>query len=230
MDRISLSYSDFKTLASSKILPIQYLQQELDSGRTYDLFVFDGPMKYEASISTSGDVSDFETNYKAGANQPLAEFPKDDNGSVRVSTYFPALGMVPTFQGFQFECSGDSTTFYDIELGTAWRIWGGCAWLSELTAANSGDYIECSIIDKNDVLGYFAYYGLTVGVNVLELKKYVKHEYALKFLDAPHTEVEFVAPGVMGDVIYPGLFIRIAYTNTSPSNIRFIARLQVFEG
>lgn len=35
-----------------------------------------------------------------------------------------------------------------------------------------------SIVDKDDVLGLFSTYGLTVGVDVLELKEFVEDFYA----------------------------------------------------
>lgn len=43
--------------------------------------------------------------------------------------------------------------------------------------ATEGDNADFSIVDKDDVLGMFAALGLTVGVDVLEVRRYVETEY-----------------------------------------------------
>jgi len=80
-----------------------------------------------------------------------------------------------------------------------------------------GDYIEQSIVDKNDVLGYFALYGYVVGQDVLELKKYIKTEY-INPLTAGQ-QIKFTARSTT--VLVPGLFMRTTYDSTGLVDTQF---------
>ena len=77
------------------------------------------------------------------------------------------------------------------------------------------DYIEESVIDKDDVLGLFSIYGLTVGVDILELKKYVKKEF-INPLTAGQRQV-FQANSTF--VVTAGLYLRTAYNSTGPDDV-----------
>ena len=63
---IWLSYADFISMKNNKSLAIQ--EQVVDHG--YDLFIFDGPMGYKTEAG-GADKTDYETNYRSGANQKL---------------------------------------------------------------------------------------------------------------------------------------------------------------
>ena len=80
--------------------------------------------------------------------------------------------------------------------------------------ASLGDYIEEAVVDKDDVLGLFNTYGLTVGTDVLELKKYIKTEY-INPLVAGQRQV-FIANSTF--VIAAGLYLRTIYVSVGTIN------------
>lgn len=64
------TWSEFKTLVASKSLSIQYLEYI----NRYELFADEAntySWQYIIPIEDTQDISDFETNYKASANQPM---------------------------------------------------------------------------------------------------------------------------------------------------------------
>jgi hypothetical protein len=60
----------------------------------------------------------------------------------------------------------------DVGADSLTQLTGGEYWTDG--NVQSGDYVEFSVVDKDNVLGLFTTYGLTVGVDVLEVGKYVK--------------------------------------------------------
>jgi len=65
-----MTWAQFKAICNSKQLKMQYyFRQETD---TYLLSAYDGPAVYRCDIfPTHPDWSDFDSNYKAGANQSI---------------------------------------------------------------------------------------------------------------------------------------------------------------
>lgn len=169
----------------------------------------------------SQEMSDLETllSHHTGAPLPTepevvkvqTELNKDPLGNPRMSKYFPALGMIPCWRGYQFEAELGKTTFYDVEVWDFIRISSGVAWISRITPGDWDDYIEFSVIDKNDVLGLFSTYGLVVGRDVLECKKFVKHVFVRKSDESNSHVVDLTLSDVLADPVYPGLFFRVAY-------------------
>ena len=79
-----------------------------------------------------------------------------------------------------------------------------------------GDYIEEAVVDKDDVLGYFGYYGYTVGVDVLELKKYVITEYVHPKMEG--VRQEFQANSVFA--VVAGLYTRTIFESTGETDLQ----------
>jgi hypothetical protein len=107
----------------------------------------------------------------------LRKANKDDSGNpVLAPTFENTGGLHPQWHGHLYTAVKDSINIFDQLVTTEKQLRGG--WY-EIMDDNSvlGDYIEEAVVDKDDVLGLFDTYGLTVGVDVLELKKYVKTEY-----------------------------------------------------
>jgi hypothetical protein len=71
MKMIFLDYTMLKSIVSSKGLLLQYK----DAGSRYELFAIEDNISWEALVSKDGgsDQTDFETNYKSTANQPLGK-------------------------------------------------------------------------------------------------------------------------------------------------------------
>lgn len=81
---INVSYSQWKSLISSKGLSPQYLENP-DS---YDIFAIEYNISWETKIrkDSGSDQTDFETNYKPIANQPIGARPTDTDSVVNTYT------------------------------------------------------------------------------------------------------------------------------------------------
>jgi len=142
--------------------------------------------------------------------------PRTDEG-VRViaPTFESTGGLHPQWKGYLYNVTAGMTNIFDELVTFEKQLRGG--WY-ELMDGNAivGDYIEEAVVDKDDVLGLFSTYGLTVGVDVLELKKYVRTEY--------------VNPGTAGErqvflanstfVVLAGLYMRIIYESTGVDDLK----------
>lgn len=140
--------------------------------------------------------------------------PVNDGGApIQAPTFEDTGGLHPRWQGYLYNVTKDSTNIFDELVTTEKQLRGG--WY-EVMDANSvvGDYIEEAVVDKDDVLGLFATYGLTVGVDVLELKKYVKTEY-INPLVAGQRQL-FIAKSTF--LIMAGLYTRIIYHSVGTVN------------
>jgi hypothetical protein len=97
------SWSQLKSVIASKLLVVQYC--ESDGG--YRVWCQEGDVLYGCFISKedekSDDQIDFETNYKDGANKPIA--PKTADGKTYVRAESRPLNMTTCFTG-----RGDSAT------------------------------------------------------------------------------------------------------------------------
>jgi hypothetical protein len=87
------------------------------------------------------------------------------------TVYCPEDGV---FKGYIHTASLNSQNIWDELLSLPIYLQGGGCWVRNAT---QGDYGELAVVDKDDVLGLFSYYGLTVGVDVLELSKHVRTLY-----------------------------------------------------
>ena len=110
-------------------------------------------------------------------------------------------------KGYMFDASPGTVTFFDVAIDTQIYLQGGAARVSPNKALR-GDKMEFSIVDKNDVMGFFVFYGMTPGVDVLELKKFVTDEFIMWWGNEGQTVT--VEPGTVS-LLVPGLFLRCAY-------------------
>jgi hypothetical protein len=132
---------------------------------------------------------------------------------VTAPTFEDTGGIHPQWRGHKYTATKDSTNIFDEKITIEKHIRGG--WY-ELLDDNAvvGDYIEFAVVDKDDVLGLFAGLGLEVGVDVLELKKYVKTEYVNP--SGAHERQLFMAKSTF--VIAAGLYLRTIYESVGTSN------------
>lgn len=112
-------------------------------------------------------------------------------------------------KGEAYSVAMNSTNHFDVEVSEALRLLAGGEF-SAVGSITDGDYVEFSIVDKNDVLGLFAALGLTVGVDVLEVKRYVETYYLLIADTGVRMRIE---PGTVAEVPN-GLFMRATYVST----------------
>ena len=117
------------------------------------------------------------------------------------------------FQGYNYTAQPGALNIFDEPVSSnAVYVQGGKIWIK---SPNLGDYAEMSVVDKDNVLGLFSQYGLTEGVDVLEISKWVRN------LRIPpwDWECELMAKTV-GEVA-PGLYLRISYQNTGVDPVDF---------
>lgn len=131
------------------------------------------------------------------------------------------------YVGALFKPTRGQVNFHDIQVTTEVFIQGAEDYL--ISNAIDGDRVEFSIIDKDNVLGLFAAYGLTPGVDVLELSKILRD-----FHVEPGSHRGRLLGKTAGQVL-PGLYMRIMYDSAplgatpDPGDIRFNMILHWYE-
>lgn len=134
--------------------------------------------------------------------------PRTAEGDPIVSpttVYSPEDGVV---EGVRRVATLDAQNVWDkVVGGNGIYLQGGSFWTRNAT---DGDYGELAVVDKDDVLGLFQYYGLQPG-EVLELRKHVRTYY---FPEGGFNErIEFETKSF----IPAGLYLREIYLSTATS-------------
>jgi len=136
-------------------------------------------------------------------------------------TFENSEGLSPIWRGHLYTTTPEAISIFDEKITTGHTLLRG-GWYELLVPGEAvlGDYLELAIVDKDDVLGYFGAYGLTVGQDVLELKKYVHNEYMCPSVAGVRRE--FGANGVFQ--VMAGLYIRTLYTSvgTVPVHLKTV--------
>jgi hypothetical protein len=132
---------------------------------------------------------------------------------VTAPTFEDTGGLHPKWKGYKYLATADAINIFDEVVVTEKALRGG--WYELLdTNGSTDDIIEFSVVDKDDVLGLFETYGLTVGEDVLELKKYVETDTV-----NPNTsgmrEI-FMAKSTF--VVVAGLYMRTVYDAAAGSD------------
>ena len=137
-----------------------------------------------------------------------------DDNPVLAPTFESTGGLHPMWHGHLYTVTAGALNIYDELVTTEKQLRGGWYEIMDNNAIVN-DYIEEAVVDKDDTLGLFATYGLTVGVDVLELKKYVKTEY-INPLVAGERQIFMVSSTF---VIAAGLYLRTMYNSTGANDI-----------
>lgn len=190
---IQLSYQDLKTVVTNKNLYWQYEE----STAKYDIWTLDTTIAYQTIVWKAGyesldtdtgqnttDRTDFETNYKSGANKRLNMLqPFSDN-----LVEFKGLGTIAT-------ATKNSTTDIDLVLSEARLLNGGHMYADK---AILNDYIVAQVVDVDDILGYGA--------------GFVAKEWITKWYVIPNIYQRIETPQA-GEIL-AGLYLRLKYTST----------------
>lgn len=104
----------------------------------------------------------------------LRQHPKTPTGLEIVAPSFVYVEQSGLIKGHRFVCQPDSTNVFDWQLPFNVALQGVHAIIVD---NQDGDYGEFSVVDADDVLGLFALYGLTVGVDVLQIQKFGETVY-----------------------------------------------------
>lgn len=146
-----------------------------------------------------------------------------DGNPVWAPTFEDTMGLYPEWKGHLYTATAGATNIFDEVVTVEKQLRGG--WY-ELFNDNAviGDYMEFSVVDKDDVLGLFSLYGMVVGQHVLELAKYVKTEYI-----NPNKKERQVFLANSTFVVYAGLYMRTIYESTGGGDVVFKVLTHVFE-
>jgi len=176
--------------------------------------------------------------YNFGASRPvtLQGEKRDSNGDLIITQTFPNLGMVQIRQDYKFVAVAGEQTFHDVEVTTELRISGGRRYVINVDDVHENDYMEFSVIDKNGVLiepesglSYFQLLGLTPGVDVLLLEKFVRTSYVKKGNKSDGYMCTYEPSSIHGDPIYQGLFMRASYASFGDTDIDVVYTLLFYE-
>lgn len=121
------------------------------------------------------------------------------------TVYVPEAGV---FKGYVHPATLNAQNIWDEKLDVPIYLQAGGCWVRNAT---QGDYGELAVVDKDDVLGLFAYYGLTKGVDILELRKHVRTLYF------PAGSFECSIDFETKSYIPAGLYLREIYVSTGTS-------------
>lgn len=205
----NMTWPAFKATAAAKELRIQYAYDE----DAVAIFAVDGVLVHRCKLLlgavpegedqalNDAHLADFEASVKPTANSRITDRSIDGTLAVTPSA-FAYVEQKTRFNGFRYVAPADAISIFDEEITTQVYVQGGKATIDN---AVDGDMVEFSIVDIDDVLGLFATYGLTPGVDVLELDKYVRSVYPRSPMDAMEHRVEAAA------LVTSGLYFRITY-------------------
>lgn len=131
---------------------------------------------------------------------------KTSAGAMVVSPTYGMYEEAGRYKGSGLAAYPQCTTIEDLRLTTEIYLQGAHFWIHH---GNWGDFVDFSVVDKDDILGLFAYYSLTPGEDVLELAKYVEN-FPIKPGDS---EGDFYPPSYAD--VASGLYLRVKYENNS---------------
>jgi len=136
--RIELDYAEFKAAITSRKLSWQYIEK----GDSYFLFSIDGVVEFNCVIPPVGsDATDFENNYKSGANKPIEVKGASDRPHRSSPSPQPA-DTVEVWQGYHITLDGITNTTYDISFPTNVYLHGGKAYSPDFQV---GDKIQVDV-------------------------------------------------------------------------------------
>lgn len=191
----NVSWAQLKDFSVSRRAPMQYFESE----NGYDVIAIDGYFAVATLIdktSVNADRTDFETNFKAQANQPVV---KRDMYGREISTNSPftdASGF--RFRGAAFSGSSTAAGTFDIDYRIAQeRYINGGRLLVDMIGAD--DRMTFQVVDKDNVLG--------MGAGVV-LDEFISEYYVPQ---DGNLEVRLDYPAR----IMAGLYLRLRYTSTS---------------
>lgn len=135
-------------------------------------------------------------------------------------------GLNPKWTSHMYTTNPQSINIFDEKITTEIVIRGGEYQIFDENAS-LGDYVEFAVVDKDDTLGIFSDYGLTVGQpgHLLELTKYVKKNFVLP--GQKGFEKTFEVNG--GRDVMPGLYLRTIYNSVGTEPVKFVSRVKNYE-
>jgi len=195
-------------------------------GKKYKMLLHYKGVLFESEVLiNSEDGQDFEQNYK-----PKIQAGIDERGLPILSPTIADLPGNTKWTGsesnfdLKFTAIAGIENFFDIQLSQRIYLRGGGYVILNTADVHNDDYIEFSIIDKDlnndglsDVLGITCPVGSFVELSKFIKRWWVKGRYVYDF------ESE------SGEILVPGLFVRIGYRSFGTVNINFNGYLKIIE-
>ena len=214
---VHMTWAEFKSVVSAKGM----LHQHVEDTEQYRLFCIDGPVVYTSSIykpgavvagiqaSNDDDRQEFFDDWEPISNKTLE--PRSDEGRLIVApTYMDTGGADTNFFGSTFTATAGEQTVNDFLVTEQIYLQGGTFWIED---AKIRDEVYFSVVDTDDILGMFSTLGYTVGVDILELKKYI-HDMEMH---NGFNEGSLVVSSKAN--ILPGLKLRMSYTSKGTEDV-----------
>jgi len=214
MDLYQVRYANLKVEFSTKKLQLFFSES---SEGSLDVFAMADPYGLQTHLVPGADLDDFVANLQPQAREVqdaqeavgLSKSPQtavQAHGVYTGTRQYIALGNAPTL----YTAQPDAVNIWDTEITSDLvgpdglvEFFGGEYWTDGGVAL--GDYVEFAVMDKTDVLGYFAAYGLSVAnSDVLELAKYVRKRPLVS------NEYGQIRPGQAAKLV-PGLYLRTIF-------------------
>lgn len=153
--------------------------------------------------------------------------PKDAEGRpILAPSFVETNGYDGVYLGFRWEVAAGYTDIYDYDLTANMKIQGGYRMVTGGPPVD-GDYMEMSVVDKDNATGMFngtnphgmnpdlIDLGLTVGVDVIELFKYIRGEQ----VDPADLGVRYEYLFASAKFVLALLYLRAKFESTGNDNI-----------
>lgn len=159
------------------------------------------------------------------AVKPPVGMVNSDGRPIQAPTFEDILGMDMKWKGHKYNAQPGMMNCFDVLVTTELRLRGGWYEVINSDDVADGDYVEFSVVDKDDTLGLFAQYGMQVGTHFLELKKYVEKEYV-----NPNAFGRQVFQARSAFPILQGLYFRACYHSVGTEKVvKFKTQFLVYE-
>jgi hypothetical protein len=168
------------------------------------------------NIKVYDDFLEFSDDEMPELLNKMSQSRDPDGNPIFAPTFENGLGLNAVWKGYKYQANADAINFFDEEITTQLKVLGGWYELIVGTGNNKpalGDYLEFSVIDKDDVTGLFTYLGLTVGVDILQLGKFIRTEMINPHGGNKRETFQVKTP----QLVIPGLYFRTAYVSTGPT-------------
>jgi len=146
----------------------------------------------------------------------LNKWPRTGDGApITATTFEDTFGLAPQWVGDYETANNGATNIFDVLVTTEKRLRGGWYEIMDDNAV-IGDYIEFSVVDKDDVLGLFEILEIPEG-GFLELRKYVEKDYV-------NPKAAGIRQTFVGNSAFPviaGLYLRATYVSTGSNDVIF---------
>lgn len=227
-DRLDIPYATFESvLAANPTWPLyHYVFETLDNNVANDVRAFTGHDEFiyhtkARDANATAYLNDYQSRtvqvindddavaHLVGLTHPRPIF--DSKGArVVANQAYQHADEATLFNGFRYVAPANAVTIFDEPVGNQLiYIQGGHA---DIHQGNDNNFIDFSIVDKDDALGMFGALGYTVGQDVLELGKFVDN-----YPVSPGTSKNVDLIARTATLVYPGLYRRIVVDNNHPT-------------